>query len=290
MKGYSILLLASTLACGCVDAFGPAGRNQGQTPPKNSNKATNMRLQYLGAPPIEDYPPDQYYFEAEEAQFHPHSFHQRAPPPPPPPRQAFETRSLFPQPQRPRSPPRPREPYPAATHPHSRQQQQPHQKQQRKKPTRPLDILDHNISEQSIRQHYQEWCAKFRKQPDNFRFMVFQRNYLSQFKWNLAAGKPCFTLNEYADCTEEEYNTLMKEAAKNVVTGPLAKVEAQEPHLEVTLIVDEDGEHKLDTNALKDAADDQDDYYYDDDDIMDGEYGVMDAEVVEAHPYLAQYS
>jgi hypothetical protein len=66
----------------------------------------------------------------------------------------------------------------------------------------PLDVLDMNISEESILKHYQEWCKKFHRRQDNFRFIVFQRNYLSQFKWNLAAGKQAFTLNEYADCTE----------------------------------------------------------------------------------------
>jgi hypothetical protein len=51
------------------------------------------------------------------------------------------------------------------------------------------DVLDMNISEDSIRKHYQEWCSKFHRRQDSFRFIVFQRNYLSQFKWNLAAGK-----------------------------------------------------------------------------------------------------
>ena len=68
---------------------------------------------------------------------------------------------------------------------------------------RPInDILDMNISEESIRKHYQEWCAKFHRRQDSFRFIVFQRNYLSQFKWNLAAGRQAFTLNQFADCTE----------------------------------------------------------------------------------------
>jgi len=70
---------------------------------------------------------------------------------------------------------------------------------------RPLDVLDMNISEESILRHYQEWCKKFHRRQDNFRFIVFQRNYLSQFKWNLAAGKQAFTLNEYADCTEGRF-------------------------------------------------------------------------------------
>lgn len=62
--------------------------------------------------------------------------------------------------------------------------------------------LDQSLSEHAIRKHYAEWCTKFHRRQDSFRFMVFQRNYLSQFKWNLAAGKQVFTLNEYADCTE----------------------------------------------------------------------------------------
>jgi hypothetical protein len=65
-------------------------------------------------------------------------------------------------------------------------------------------LLDqHYLCEDAIRQHYQAWCAKFRRSPhDSFRFVVFQRNYLQQLKWNLAAGKAVFTLNEFADCTE----------------------------------------------------------------------------------------
>jgi hypothetical protein len=70
------------------------------------------------------------------------------------------------------------------------------------------DVLDMNISEESILKHYQEWCKKFHRRQDNFRFIVFQRNYLSQFKWNLAAGKQAFTLNEYADCTEGMFSQI----------------------------------------------------------------------------------
>ena len=135
------------------------------------------------------------------------------------------------------------------------------------------DILDMNISEDSIRKHYHEWCAKFHRKQDSFRFIVFQRNYLSQFKWNLAAGKQAFTLNEYADCTEgmllylwsvvegygssmkrrnsnltlwlflysllsEEYKLLMERAAEKAkyTTTPVA---LEEQALEVTVVFDE---------------------------------------------------
>lgn len=98
------------------------------------------------------------------------------------------------------------------------------------------DMLDMNISEESIRKHYQEWCAKFHRRQDSFRFIVFQRNYLSQFKWNLAAGRQAFTLNQFADCTEEEYNQIMKKAAENVVSGPPVRVSDA---LEVTVVLDE---------------------------------------------------
>lgn len=95
-----------------------------------------------------------------------------------------------------------------------------------------------NISEDSIRKHYHEWCAKFHRKQDSFRFIVFQRNYLSQFKWNLAAGKQAFTLNEYADCTEEEYKLLMERAAEKAkyTTTPVA---LEEQALEVTVVFDE---------------------------------------------------
>jgi hypothetical protein len=55
-----------------------------------------------------------------------------------------------------------------------------------------------------IRFIYDEWCEAYGKEPDEDRFVTFAENYARIEAWAEETGEEA-TLNEFADCTEEEY-------------------------------------------------------------------------------------
>jgi hypothetical protein len=55
-----------------------------------------------------------------------------------------------------------------------------------------------------IRFIYDEWCEAYGKEPDDGRFAVFVENHARIEAWAEDTGEDS-TLNEFADCTEEEY-------------------------------------------------------------------------------------
>ena len=55
-----------------------------------------------------------------------------------------------------------------------------------------------------IRFIYDEWCEAYGKEPDEGRFAVFVENYARIEAWAEETGEEV-ALNEYADCTKEDY-------------------------------------------------------------------------------------
>lgn len=86
-----------------------------------------------------------------------------------------------------------------------------------------------NIAREArVRSAYLGWCKEYRKQPDESRFPTFSSNFLEMEAFAKEAGKE-MALNEYADCTEEEYRKLMaaSEQAEQAARDRMAQKEAE---------------------------------------------------------------
>ena len=59
-------------------------------------------------------------------------------------------------------------------------------------------------TEALIRSEYIAWVQQFGKSADEARYQIFKKNYMIQAEYANQTGKT-FRLNEYADCTEEEF-------------------------------------------------------------------------------------
>ena len=102
--------------------------------------------------------------------------------------------------------------------------------------------------EARVRSAYLEWCKEAGKTADESRFPQFSSNYLAMEEFSTKAGKE-MVLNEYADCTEEEYASLTskpkaeKKAAPAKVekkAAPAKAVKKEEPKAEVKVEKKED--------------------------------------------------
>lgn len=84
-----------------------------------------------------------------------------------------------------------------------------------------------NISREArIRAAYMDWCKDSKKEVDEKRFVVFSSNFLAMEEFAKQSGKE-MVLNQYADCTEEEYvalTTKKEEKEEPVAETPKAKV------------------------------------------------------------------
>ena len=83
--------------------------------------------------------------------------------------------------------------------------------------------------EARIRSAYLDWCKEYGKEPIESRFVQFSSNFLEMEEYANENGKEML-LNEYADCTEEEYVKLMNGEAVTVeeTPAPAAVVEEKE--------------------------------------------------------------
>jgi len=72
---------------------------------------------------------------------------------------------------------------------------------------------DNLAREARIRSAYLNWCKDYNKEPDESRYPVFANNFLVMEEYATQAGKE-MTLNQYADCTEEEYQALQQQTKK----------------------------------------------------------------------------
>ncbi len=78
---------------------------------------------------------------------------------------------------------------------------------------------------------YDEWCTTYGKKFDNDRYEVFKENYEAITVMNVSAKKAAresgsenpslLALNEYADCTPEEYEAAMSAEVTPVSTGDI---------------------------------------------------------------------
>merc|ERR1712071_345273 len=60
-----------------------------------------------------------------------------------------------------------------------------------------------------------DWCKEFKKEVDEERFAVFSENFLVMEQYAKENGKD-MVLNEYADCTQEEYTAKMSPSPPTV--------------------------------------------------------------------------
>ena len=105
----------------------------------------------------------------------------------------------------------------------------------------------------AARYTYENWCKEFGKDIDESRYTTFKDNYEAITVMNIAAKKKAreegdenpslLALNEYADCTAEEYEAAMSGETPASSEGVLGKaMEAAESQMEAS-------------SALQDAAD-----------------------------------
>jgi len=93
-----------------------------------------------------------------------------------------------------------------------------------------------NISREArVRSAYMEWCKEFGKEADEARFAVFSENYIVMEKFANENEREMI-LNQYADCTEEEFVAMAskKEPEPEPEPEPVAVAEPEpEPEPEV---------------------------------------------------------
>jgi hypothetical protein len=87
-------------------------------------------------------------------------------------------------------------------------------------------------SYQECRNVYIEWCQKYGKQEEALRFATFSSSYIAMRQFAKQAGTE-LKLNKYADCTKEEYNSLVygpseAETAKKKAASALANQRAED--------------------------------------------------------------
>lgn len=88
------------------------------------------------------------------------------------------------------------------------------------------EIEPDNIAREArIRSAYLDWCKEFGKEQDEERFKVFSDNFLTMEKFAKETGKE-MSLNQYADCTEEEYKAATAADAKKEQEAKKAAEEA----------------------------------------------------------------
>jgi hypothetical protein len=88
---------------------------------------------------------------------------------------------------------------------------------------------DNLAREARLRSAYMEWCKEYGKKVDESRFPQFSSNYLAMEEYAKQSGKD-FVLNEFADCTEEEYAKANDPAPpKEAPKAPKAEVKAPAP-------------------------------------------------------------
>jgi hypothetical protein len=73
--------------------------------------------------------------------------------------------------------------------------------------------LQENLAREArVRASYMDWCKEFKKKQDEKRFQQFSANFLTMEDYANKSGE-AMKLNEYADCTKEEYEALSKYTA-----------------------------------------------------------------------------
>ncbi|CAJ1951816.1 unnamed protein product [Cylindrotheca closterium] len=78
------------------------------------------------------------------------------------------------------------------------------------------------IDDNVVRNEYGRWLARYNKNFDITRYSQFKKNWLQQFSHDVKYGK-FYTLNEFGDCSEEEYRQMMSKMETPAVVTPAAE-------------------------------------------------------------------
>lgn len=76
--------------------------------------------------------------------------------------------------------------------------------------------------EARIRDAYLKWCKEYGKIPDESRYPTFSNNFLLMEQYAKETNKE-MNLNQYADCTKEEYEAMQSAAGKPTIEEQLEK-------------------------------------------------------------------
>jgi hypothetical protein len=100
------------------------------------------------------------------------------------------------------------------------------------------------VADITVRNEYANWLMTYEKTAGESRYPTFKKNFLLQEEYNRKVGQ-CHSLNEYGDCTEEEYYQIKGQAAATVESPLLIEEEieiVEEPNLKIideTELIDE---------------------------------------------------
>jgi hypothetical protein len=110
---------------------------------------------------------------------------------------------------------------------------------------------DNLAREARVRSAYLDWCKEYGKESDEARFQQFSSNYLEMEEFAKESGKE-MGLNEFADCTEEEYAAMMdgNDAVKEAVKEAESAVKEAESAIKAA---DDEMSGKADTAAAAKA-------------------------------------
>merc|ERR1712194_935974 len=76
------------------------------------------------------------------------------------------------------------------------------------------ELDDENLAREArVRSAYLDWCKEYGKTSDETRFPQFYKNFLEMEDFAKDTGKE-MVINKYADCTEDEYNTMINEGGE----------------------------------------------------------------------------
>jgi Tfp pilus assembly protein PilW len=116
------------------------------------------------------------------------------------------------------------------------------------------DIVDGLAREARIRSVYLGWCKENGKEPDEARFPTFSSNFLAMEEYAKESGKE-MTLNQYADCSEDEYLMATSPSAEEdaKATAEAAIAEAKAAIAQVDAKKEEEEEAKAKAEAKKKA-------------------------------------
>lgn len=105
--------------------------------------------------------------------------------------------------------------------------------------------------EARVRSAYIDWCKEYGKEQDEARFQQFSANFLDMEEYAKETGKE-MALNEYADCTEEEYAALAQ--GMDAVKEAESAIKAAEEELKAKAVEDEAAAKKAAEAEAKAAA------------------------------------
>lgn len=77
------------------------------------------------------------------------------------------------------------------------------------------NVLTNRETDSRIRYAYDNWCKEYGKISDESRYLIFSTNFLDMEEKSKKFGTP-FYLNEYADCTQEEYLSSLRVADSEI--------------------------------------------------------------------------